>query len=327
MSQPHTCDAVLLDLDGVIYTGKKVIPSAAQALKNWHAQGLEYTFITNNAARDVVEIADTISSYGIAVTPDHVRTSAQAAAEALRTEIPAGSTVLALGSEFLRACLWDVGLQVVTPDQADVLRESTPAAVVQGFGPDTSWRDLAAAITAVRAGALYRPTNPDLSIPTGRGILPGNGTFVEIVASFSGAAPVFAGKPEPVMLHQAVAALGAEHPMMIGDQLNTDIEAANAAGFDSALVLTGVCTIHDALAAPARQRPTRIISTLLDLEAELPDITLSADTAQCGSASVRISRGAVEHSGDALLAANAALAFAAYTDQPLRGGTLPERLS
>lgn len=319
-------DAILLDLDGVIYRGKEPIPGATHALQTWHNTGTPYAFITNNAARDVEEIAQTIASFDIHCTPQHVRTSAQAAAEKLAHDIDTNSAVLVLGSEFLRSCVASHGFSVITPDNRDWLTQNTPAAVVQGFGPSTTWTDISWAITAVRNGAQYRPTNPDKAIPTGRGIMPGNGTFVDIVATFSGATPVYAGKPEPTMLTQTIDAMGASNPLMVGDQLETDIEAAVAAGIDSALTLTGVTSIDAALRAPQHQRPTRIVSGLPDLLEELPVAEVGPTEARCGSASVRVEAGVVARDGDPLLAANAALAYMHAHNTGLDAGTLSGQL-
>lgn len=319
-------DAILLDLDGVIYRGKEPIPGVAHTLKTWHSTGTPYAFITNNAARDVEEIAQTIASFDIPCTPRHVRTSAQAAAEKLAHDIDTDSAVLVLGGEFLRSCVASFGFTVITPHDRDWLTQNTPAAVIQGFGPDTSWTDISWAITAVRNGAQYRPTNPDKAIPTGRGIMPGNGTFVDIVARFSGATPVYAGKPEPTMLTQTIDALGAKRPLMVGDQLETDIEAAVAAGIDSALTLTGVTSIDVVLRAPQHQRPTRIVSGLPDLLEELPAVEVGPTEARCGTASVRVEAGVVTHDGDPLLAANAALAYMHAHNTDLDAGTLSGQL-
>lgn len=317
-----TYDAILLDLDGVVYRSKTAIPGAVEALNTWQSDATPYAFITNNAARDVSEIAQTIRSYGVACSPDQVRTAAQAAAEKLAGDIDRTSTVLVLGSEFLRTCLDSQGFTVITPRDTQWLTAHTPVAVVQGFGPETSWWDLSWAITAVRNGALYRPTNPDRCIPTARGLMPGNGTFVDIVARFADTTIEFAGKPQPTMLHQAAAHLNAKRPLMVGDQLDTDIQAAVAAGMDSVLVLTGVTTCEQALAAPAHKRPTRIASRLTDVLTPMPEVAVTADGAQCGGARVTIRDGAVSHSGDPLLAANAALAWTHAHDRALMLGTL-----
>lgn len=316
-------DAVLLDLDGVVYRGSTAIEGATVALHELAVSGIGYAFLTNNAARDVTEIARTIASFGIPAEAHQVRTSAQAAAEKLAHDIDTDSTVLVIGSPFLTACVEAHGFEVHTPEDTEWLKHNTPLAVVQGFYPHMSWWDISCAITALRAGALYRPTNPDISIPTARGILPGNGTFVDIVSRYTDAQPVFAGKPEPTMLHQAVNSLGASTPIMVGDQVSTDIEAAVAAGMDSALVLTGVTTLEQALRTPAKQRPTRIIATLPDLFEDLPPITVGTHTASCGSATVQINASStITHTGDALLAANAALAYAHAHNTELNAGTL-----
>jgi len=134
-----------------------------------------------------------------------------------------------------------------------------------GFGPDVSWRQLAEAAYAVGAGAAFVATNTDLSIPTARGIAPGNGTLVGAVQAATGRAPVVAGKPFAPLMRESVERVAARRPLVVGDRLDTDIEAGHVSGIPSLLVLTGVTDVEMLLAAPPHRRPTYLAADLRGL--------------------------------------------------------------
>jgi hypothetical protein len=136
--------------------------------------------------------------------------------------------------------------------------DDDPAAVVQGLSMTIGWPDLAEAALAIRAGALWVAANIDPTLPTERGLLPGNGSLVAALRIATGAEPKVAGKPAPTLLTDAVARGDFHAVLVIGDRLDTDIEGANAAKLPSLMVLTGVNTARDAVYAKPEQRPTYI---------------------------------------------------------------------
>ena len=244
-------DAALLDLDGVVYRGPDPVPGAAAAVAAARAAGMRMAFVTNNASRTPAAVAAHLGAVGVEARADEVVTAAQAAATLLGTLVPAGSRVLVTGGEGLRAAVTEAGFEPVpTADDG-------PAAVVQGYAPGLAYADLAEAALAVRAGAVWVASNLDATIPTARGLLPGNGALVALVAHATGRRPdAAAGKPERALHDEAVRRTGAVRPLVVGDRLDTDVEGANRAGCDSLLVLTGVTTEADLLAAPPERRPT-----------------------------------------------------------------------
>ncbi|GAA4394697.1 MULTISPECIES: HAD-IIA family hydrolase [Brevibacterium] len=301
-------DSVLLDLDGVVYAGPHAVPGAVEALAELESRGIPFGYVTNNASRAAAEIADHLLELGLPARPEVVTTSAGVAARAMADELGAGSRVLVIGSTALTELVREAGFTVV--ESAD----DEPDALVQGFFRDITWHDIAEACVAVAAGVDWWATNRDLTMPTERGLLPGNGAFVRIVADTTGREPRVTGKPAALMLQTAAATIGGTHPIMVGDRLDTDIAGGRAAGYTSALVLTGIHDIHDALTAPAEHRPDRIIATLGDLLAPAPAATVEAHTARCGDAVVTLSGGVLSSTGPALDAAAAALALLA--EQP-----------
>lgn len=125
-------------------------------------------------------------------------------------------------------------------------------------------------------------SNTDLTIPSARGIAPGNGAAVEAVRFATGGKPQVAGKPLPPMHRETVLRTGAKRPLVVGDRLDTDIEGAFAAGVDSLLVLTGVTSPAALLAAEPRHRPTYVGRDLRDLLVPHPEVGSSADGPTCG---------------------------------------------
>lgn len=242
-------DCLLIDLDGTAFRGRQPTPGAVQALAQVRSRAY---FVTNNASRSADEVAAHLTELGFTATADDVATSAQSAARLLADQLPPDSPVLIVGTEALAGEITAVGLRPVRRYDDD------PAAVVQGLSLTIGWPDLAEAALAIRAGARWVAANVDLTLPTERGLLPGNGSLVAALRAATGAEPQVAGKPAPALLRDAAARGDFRAPLVIGDRLDTDIEGANAARLPSLMVLTGVNSARDAVYAKPAQRPTYI---------------------------------------------------------------------
>ena len=264
-------DGVLLDLDGTLYRGQEAISGAVAAVDAVQRAGRIAGYVTNNASRSPAEVSAHLARLGFAVDAEHVVTSAQAAAALLAEKLSARADALVVGTDSLAAEVQAVGLVPVRACDGD-----GPAAVVQGHSPQTGWPILAEACLAVRAGALWVACNLDPTLPAERGQLPGNGSRVAALRAATGAEPVVAGKPERRLMDEASARLGMRRPLVVGDRLDTDIAGGNAAKMDTLLVLTGVSTAADLLAAPPHQRP-RFVAADLGALFEAADHTEIAD--------------------------------------------------
>jgi len=252
-------DSLLVDLDGVVYRGRAALPHAVGSLRSAKAAGLAIAYVTNNAARPPDAVASHLRDLGLEVDDADVVTSAQAGAREVAARVPAGSVVLAVGGPGVGEALRRRGFEVV--ERAD----QSPVAVVMGFGPDVSWRQLAEASYAVGVGAVFVATNTDTSIPTARGIAPGNGTLVAAVVAATGRAPIVAGKPFAPLMRESIERIDARRPLVVGDRLDTDIEAGHVSGIPSLLVLTGVTTVDGLLDARPEHRPTFVSTDLRGL--------------------------------------------------------------
>jgi HAD superfamily hydrolase (TIGR01450 family) len=269
-------DVALLDLDGVVYIGGQPVPGAPEALHKAKREGMRLAYVTNNASRTPAAVAALLSAMDVPAAPADVVTSAQAAARLLAEKLPPKARVLVIGSAALRLAVRERGLTPVST------ATENPVAVVQGYGPGIGYGSLAEGGLAVRKGALFVGTNADSTLPGPRGIQPGNGSLLQVIAHATGTSPVIAGKPEPPLHRESVIRTGAKTPLVVGDRLDTDIEAACRAGADSLLVLTGVSRPADAVLAPAGQRPTYIAETLDALLEPYPQVARDDDGVTCG---------------------------------------------
>ena len=252
-------ETLLLDLDGVVYEGGRAIVDAIESITTLRARGVQIGYITNNASRTSQAIAEQLRSFGLELKVEDVITSAQAGAELLKQIVPGGSKVLVVGGEGLRSCVLLAGFKIVDSSK------DSPAAVIQGFDPSVGWKQLAEASYAIQRGAKWVATNQDWTIPREEGLAPGNGTLVSAVHTAVGQLPVVAGKPEKAIFETALKQFGTSSAVYIGDRLDTDVLGANRAGIGSALVMTGVTTRKELLAAKPDSRPAYILGTLKDL--------------------------------------------------------------
>ncbi len=284
-------DAVLSDLDGVVYAGPNAIDGAPEALGRLAGVGVELAYITNNASRSPEVVARHIRQLGAPAEAATVFGSADAGADLLAERIPAQSKVLVVGSAYLRDCVVARGMALAES------AEESPAAVIQGFDPDVNWRDLAEAAHALNAGALWVATNTDMTIPRARGLAPGNGSLVQAVSSATSVKPVIAGKPEPLLFQVAAEQLEASKPLVVGDRLDTDILGGNRAGFATAVVLTGVDDPAAVLGAPAEQRPRYLLGTLAELYVDYPIVQATGKQIVCGQARAGVENGKITVTG------------------------------
>ncbi len=245
-------DAALFDLDGVIYLGPVVIDGVPEALAELRSTGVRIGFVTNNAARTPATVAEHLEDLGITATTTDVVNSTQATVRMLQAELPEGTRILVVGTDALADQLREGGFEPVRS------LEDEPMAVVQGYHPAMEWHQLELGALAIQNGAQWYATNPDMTRPTERGILPGCGAQLSVVRACVDVDPKVAGKPFRPLLDETVLRLGSEHPIFVGDRLDTDIMGANAVNMDSLFVFTGAHGKKDLLGAEPIARPTHL---------------------------------------------------------------------
>ncbi len=279
-------DAALFDLDGVIYLGPMVIDGVAEALSELRSTGVHVGFVTNNAARTPATVAAHLEDLGIAATVTDVVNSTQATVRMLQADLPAGTRILVVGTDALAKQLREGGFEPVSS------LEDEPSAVVQGYHPTLDWQLLELGAIAVQNGAHWYATNPDMTRPTERGILPGCGAQVAVIRTCVDVDPKVAGKPFRPLLDETVRRLGAEHPIFVGDRLDTDVMGANAVGMDSLFVFTGAHGKMDLLDAEPTARPTHIGWDVAALLQPAHNVEVVDDTrVNCGRQVIHVKAG------------------------------------
>ncbi|MFC1824321.1 TIGR01457 family HAD-type hydrolase [Thermodesulfobacteriota bacterium] len=243
---------LLLDLDGTVYRGSEAVPGAAGFINRVIAEGLKVLFVTNRSNRTPEAVCKQLLSYNIPCEAVNVLTSAQATAEYLQK-----GSVFIIGEEGLREALEEKHL---------TLDEEDPDWVVVGFDRSINYSRVDKASQLIRAGAGFIATNPDKVLNTEEGLAPGNGAFIAAIAAASGTEPIIIGKPERTIIDIALNRLGLspEEAFLVGDNLDTDIQAGKNAGMRTVLILTGVSSRKDVHNAAVK--PTWVVENYEELE-------------------------------------------------------------
>ncbi|MEE9965250.1 MAG: HAD-IIA family hydrolase [Propionicimonas sp.] len=279
-------DAALFDLDGVVYLGPDPVPGVPAALAQL-GRLTRLMYVTNNAARPAATVVDQLRRLGIDAGLEQVLTSAQVASAALVDELPSGAKVLVCGSDSLAGLLSDAGFVIVTS------ADDQPAAVIQGYFPTLNWSLLEEAALAVQNGAAWYATNSDATRPTDRGLVPGAGAAIAVLSTVLQRQPTIFGKPYRPMMTEAIKRTQAEHPIFVGDRLDTDIEGAVNAGIDSLMVFSGAHGKKDLVAAGVQAQPSYIGADVNALLRPPRIAAVESDGARCGAHAATIDDGAI----------------------------------
>jgi glycerol-1-phosphatase len=249
-------DAILLDLDGVLYRWPEPIPGAAETVAALREAGKRVAFLTNNSSRTPEQVAERLASVGVDAKPGEVVTSALATATVLAERGVRSAFVV--GEEGLLVALGAAGIRVVdaSAEEVDV--------VVVGFDRGADYAKLKDASVLVERGVSLVASNADPSFPAPGGeSWPGAGALLAAIETTTGSRGDVIGKPEAPLFERALASAGGGRPLVVGDRLDTDIAGASRVGWDSALVLTGTTRREDVDGSP--WKPTFVLDDLSGL--------------------------------------------------------------
>jgi 4-nitrophenyl phosphatase len=236
----NTIQALAIDMDGVLWRGDTPLPGLANFFKFLDRRELPFVLATNNASKTPVQYQQKLAGFGVAIKPEQVMTSSLATAAYLKDEFKNGARVYVIGGDGLRQAMRDVGFTVVED-------ASQPAeAVVAGIDFGLTYDKLKYATLLIQRGARFVGSNGDVTFPSEEGYYPGAGSILAAVQAATKVKPVVIGKPESFMFEIAMRKMGsqAEHTVMIGDRLETDILGGQRAGLKTILVTTGVDNAH-----------------------------------------------------------------------------------
>lgn len=256
--------ALILDMDGVVWRENTPIGHLPSIFARIQERGLKVALATNNATKTVNEYLDKFSGFGVALEPWQIVTSASATADMLCKRFLGGGPVFIVGENGLKVALEECGFSPIIDPEND----TAPVAVIGGFDRSVTYAKLRRATLHIRAGAPFYGTNPDKTFPTPQGLIPGAGAILAAIEAATDVQPIITGKPLPAMMYTALEKLGTEpeETLVVGDRLETDIAAGQAAGCKTALVLSGVSSRQQGLAwQPAPDFIVEDLAALLDL--------------------------------------------------------------
>ena len=253
--ESHPIHTWLTDMDGVLVHEESALPGAPEFIAALQQYGRPFLVLTNNSIFTPRDLSARLKRSGLDVPEERIWTSALATAKFLSAQRP-GGTAYVIGEAGLTTALHDVGY---------VLTDSEPDFVVLGETRTYSFEALTKAIRLINQGARFICTNPDETGPSTEGVLPATGSVAALITKATGVEPYFVGKPNPLMMREALNTAGAhsETAVMIGDRMDTDIVAGMEAGMETILVLTGLTSAADVERFP--YRPSRVVKSIADL--------------------------------------------------------------
>ncbi len=251
----------IFDLDGTVYLGEELIPGADDTVAALRARGAGVIFVSNKPIATGRSYAEKLTRLRIPANLEQVLTSPMALAHyiAAHHEAP---RVLALGEEPVLSELRAIGCRLVeSATEADI--------VVVSWDRQVTYARLDEAFQALRRGALFYVTNPDVICPLAGGSeVSDAGAIMAYMEACSGRTPDhIAGKPSPALAHVAMARMGTtpEQTLLIGDRLETDLVCGKSAGCATATVLSGVTEEADLAALPLDRRPDYVLGSMGEL--------------------------------------------------------------
>ncbi len=245
----------IIDMDGVIYHGNKLLPGVKEFV-HWLLQtNKKFLFLTNSSERTPEELQRKLHRLGVNVSQDVFYTSALATAMFLHNQKPNGSAFI-VGDAGLINALYNVGYTMNNVD---------PDYIVIGETRSYSYEIIEKAINMVLKGARLIGTNPDITGPGEHGIVPATKALIAPIEIATGKKAYFIGKPNPLMMRNALKKIGAtrEESVIIGDRMDTDIVAGIESDIDTVLVLSGITTRDIIDNFP--YRPKYILNGIIDL--------------------------------------------------------------
>ena len=250
-----TYKGYLIDLDGTIYKGKDRIPAGEAFVHELQWRNIPYLFVTNNTTRTPETVQTMLAEQFNVETPIETIYTATLATVDYLNDKNLGKKVYVIG---------DVGLKQAIAEAGYVEDTDNPDYVVVGLDWEVDYEKLSIATLAIQKGAHFVGTNPDLNIPTERGLMPGAGSIITLIEVATRVKPVYIGKPNAIIMEKAVEHLGLprEEVIMVGDNYLTDIRAGIDNGIPTLLVTTGFTKPEEVPGLPIQ--PDYVLSSLAE---------------------------------------------------------------
>lgn len=222
----------------------RALPGAQEFLDALEEHKLPFLVLTNNSIFTNRDLSARLERSGLHVPEERIWTSANATAAFLSQQSP-NSTAFTIGEAGLTTALHSAGF---------IMTDQDPEFVVLGETRNYDFNALTRAIRLIERGAKFIATNPDVTGPSDEGTLPATGSIAAMIQAATGRVPYFVGKPNPVMIRAGLNKIGAhsENAAMVGDRMDTDVQAGVEAGLRTHLVLSGSTTREQVQTFPFR---------------------------------------------------------------------------
>ncbi len=245
----------LIDMDGVLISGKKLIPGADLFIETLKENEIKFLVLTNNSTYTQVDLAHRLQTIGLDIEADQIFTSALATADFMKSQMEKGNAFV-IGESGLNVAIHNVGF---------IMTDENPDFVVLGETYEYNFRQITKAVRLIMEGASFIATNPDPTGPSEYGVVPACGAMAALIEKACGRSPFYCGKPSPYMMRSALNYLGvhSENTVMIGDRMDTDIVAGIQSGMETILVLSGLTSLKQVEEYP--YRPSRILKSVAEI--------------------------------------------------------------
>ncbi|MBF6159649.1 HAD-IIA family hydrolase [Nocardia cyriacigeorgica] len=258
MADSHRTAGILYDIDGVLVTSWRALPGAPDAVRSLADRGLRRAFLTNTTSRTQAEIAERLCAAGIEVRAEEIVTAARLTVEYLRRNHPGART-------------WVLNHGDIEPDLAELeLDDDDPEVVVLGgAGPEFTHRALSHVVELMLDGVPVVAMQGGMTWATDDGLRIDTGTYLPGLEAAGKATITVVGKPSATGFRTCAAAmdLPPEQVLMIGDDLHSDVLAAQDVGMTGVLVRTG--KFRTAVLEASARQPDHVIDSIADLPALL----------------------------------------------------------
>lgn len=252
----------ILDLDGTVYLGNKILDGSIKFLKELEKDNIEFKFFTNNSSKNAKFYINKIKKMGYNLNDDMMLISNHVIINYIKENMP-NKKVFILGNEYLKKDFREANIDVVN-DNADI--------VVAGFDTSLVYENVSKACEFIRNGATFLGVNPDFNCPTEDGFIPDCGSICSMITASTGAVPEFFGKPSQHTLKYIIKDTGFKEDEIafVGDRLYTDIAIGKDNESVTILVLSGEAKLEDL--AKSEVQPTLIFDSLGGVKNVLEEI-------------------------------------------------------
>ncbi|MEV7689662.1 TIGR01458 family HAD-type hydrolase [Streptomyces bungoensis] len=250
--------AVLVDIDGVLTVSWKPLPGAVAALRAVRAAGLGVALVTNTTSRTRASVAAALAEAGFEVGVDDVLTAPAVTAAYLAERFPGARCALLNSGDIAE----DLAGVTLVDDDPEVV-------VVGGAGPEFGYAALNRAFGQLQRGARLVAMHRNLYWRTDAGLQLDSGALLLGLERAARVEAEVTGKPSPAFFAAALARLGvrADQALMVGDDVESDVLAAQRAGITGVLVRTG--KYRPETEASASGTPDHVRDSFADLPALL----------------------------------------------------------